>query len=70
MLSASSSSGHGVGTATLSGQFIALQISGQSEEFDTMSPMPSIPFPGGKWANSPLLKLALAWYGFRHCTGV
>ena len=70
MLSASSFSGHGVGTATLPGQLIALPISGQSEEFDTMSRMPSIPFPGGKWANSPILKLTMAWCSLRDCIGV
>ena len=70
ILSASGYSGHGVGTATLSGKLMALAIAGQSEGFATMARMPSVPFPGGKWVQSPLLKLAMTWYSLRDNLGV
>jgi gamma-glutamylputrescine oxidase len=70
ILSASGYSGHGVGAATLSGKLLALAIAGQSEGFDTMTRMPSVPFPGGKWAQSPLLKLAMTWYSLRDTLGL
>ena len=70
ILSASGYSGHGVGAATLSGKLLALAIAGQSEGFDTMTRMPSVPFPGGKWLQSPLLKLAMTWYSLRDTLGL
>jgi gamma-glutamylputrescine oxidase len=70
ILSASGYSGHGVGAATLSGKLLALAIAGQSEGFDTMTRMPSVPFPGGKWVQSPLLKLAMTWYSLRDTLGL
>ena len=70
MLSASGYSGHGVGTATLSGKLMAMAIAGQSEGFDTMARVPSVPFPGGKWVQSPLLKLAMTWYSLRDTLGI
>ncbi|MDE2632419.1 MAG: FAD-binding oxidoreductase [Paracoccaceae bacterium] len=70
ILSASGYSGHGVGAATLSGKLMALAIAGQSEGFDTMARMPSVPFPGGKWVQSPLLKLAMTWYSLRDNLGI
>jgi gamma-glutamylputrescine oxidase len=70
MLSASGYSGHGVGTATLSGKLMAMAIAGQSEGFDTMARVPSVPFPGGKLVQSPLLKLAMTWYSLRDTLGI
>jgi len=49
---------------------LALAIAGQSEGFDTMTRMPSVPFPGGKWVQSPLLKLAMTWYSLRDTLGL
>ena len=70
ILSASGYSGHGVGTATHAGQFMAQAIQGQSEGFDTLSRVPSLPFPGGATLRSPLLALAMTWYALRDRLGV
>jgi len=29
-----------------------------------------VPFPGGKWVQSPLLKLAMTWYSLRDTLGL
>ncbi|WP_109313896.1 FAD-binding oxidoreductase [Ruegeria sp. AU67] len=65
VLSASGYSGHGVGTATHAGQLMALAIQGQAEGFDTMARVPALPFPGGPALRSPLLVLAMTWFGLR-----
>jgi len=70
VLSASGYSGHGVGTATHAGQLMALAVQGQSEGFDTLSRIPTHPFPGGAMARSPLLTLAMSWYAMRDRLGV
>ena len=70
MLSASGYSGHGVGTATHAGALIAEAICGQSNGFDTMSALPSVPFPGGVRGRAPLLALAMTWYGLRDRIGL
>ncbi|MTI03789.1 FAD-binding oxidoreductase [Roseibium sp. RKSG952] len=70
ILSASGYSGHGVGTATHAGQLMAMAIQGQSEGFDTMSKVPSLPFPGGPALRSPLLVLAMTWYAMRDRLGL
>ncbi|MGV6805982.1 MAG: NAD(P)/FAD-dependent oxidoreductase [Ruegeria sp.] len=70
ILSASGYSGHGVGTATHAGQLMALAIQGQAEGFDTMSRVPTLPFPGGPTLRSPLLVLAMTWYAMRDRLGL
>ncbi len=70
ILSASGYSGHGVGTATHAGQLMARAIQGDSDGFDTMSRIPTSPFPGGAALRSPLLALAMSWYSLRDRLGV
>ncbi|WP_223425980.1 NAD(P)/FAD-dependent oxidoreductase [Tateyamaria pelophila] len=69
-LSASGYSGHGVGTATHAGKLMADAILGQSDGFDTMAALPSMPFPGGVALRSPLLALAMTWYSLRDRVGL
>jgi gamma-glutamylputrescine oxidase len=64
-LSASGYSGHGIGTATHAGKLMADAVIGESEGFDSMAAIPKISFPGGRALRSPLLALAMAWYGIR-----
>ncbi|KIN71697.1 NAD(P)/FAD-dependent oxidoreductase [Sulfitobacter guttiformis] len=70
MLSASGYSGHGVGTATHAGQLMARAIVGDADGFDTLAALPSTPFPGGPAMRSPLLVLAMSWYGLRDKLGL
>ncbi len=70
MLSASGYSGHGLGTATHTGQLMAKALMGQSEGFDTMAAIPATPFPGGPALRSPLLVLAMTWYAMRDRLGL
>jgi gamma-glutamylputrescine oxidase len=70
ILSASGYSGHGVGTATHAGQLMARAIQGDSDGFDTLSAVPSTPFPGGPAMRSPLLVLAMTWYAMRDRMGI
>jgi gamma-glutamylputrescine oxidase len=70
VLSASGYSGHGVGTATHAGQLMARAVQGDGEGFDTLSALPSSPFPGGSALRSPLLVLAMSWYSLRDRLGV
>lgn len=70
VLSASGYSGHGVGTATHAGMLMARAIQGESDGFDTMARIPSVPFPGGPSMRSPLLVLAMSWYGLRDRLGI
>ena len=63
-------SGHGVGTATHAGQLIAQAIHGDSTGFDIMASVPSQRFPGGTLLRSPLLVLAMTWYGLRDKLGI
>jgi gamma-glutamylputrescine oxidase len=69
ILNASGYSGHGVGTATHAGYLMAKAITGEAEGFDTMSRIPSLPFPGGAALRSPLLVLAMTWYSLRDRLG-
>lgn len=69
-LSASGYSGHGVALATLAGKIMAEAISGQAERFDTLAALPSSAFPGGATMRSPLLVLAMTWYGLRDKLGI
>ena len=63
-------SGHGVGNATHAGKLIAQTILNQdSKGFDAMEKVPSLPFPGGRFARSPLLVMAMTWYSLRDKIG-
>lgn len=63
-------SGHGVGAATHAGKLIAQTILNQdSSGFDAMEKVPSLPFPGGRFARSPLLVMAMTWYSLRDRLG-
>ncbi len=70
ILSASGYSGHGVGSATQAGQLMAAAIRGETEGFDTMAAIPTTPFPGGAALRSPLLVLAMLWFGLRDRVGI
>lgn len=70
VLSASGYSGHGVGTATHAGQLMALAIAGQSEGFDTLAKVPAPAFPGGGGLRTPLLVMAMTWFGLRDRLGI
>ena len=70
ILSASGYSGHGVGTATHAGYLMALAVQGDGDGFDTMSSIPSLPFPGGPAMRNPLLVLAMSWYAMRDRLGI
>ena len=70
ILSASGYSGHGVGTATHAGRLMAEAIAGQSEGFNTMSRIPTAPFPGGPKMRTPLLALAMTWFSLRDRLGL
>jgi gamma-glutamylputrescine oxidase len=70
ILSASGYSGHGVGTATHAGKLMADAIIGESDGFDVMSAIPTRPFPGGAAMRTPLLTLAMSWYGLRDRLGL
>jgi len=65
ILSISGYSGHGVGMATLAGKLAAEAIAGQAERFDVMATIPRPRFPGGAALRTPLLALAMVWYGLR-----
>ena len=65
ILSLSGFSGSGVALATLSGQIAAETIAGQAERFDIMAKVPTTTFPGGPRFRSPLLVLAMLWFGLR-----
>jgi gamma-glutamylputrescine oxidase len=69
ILSASGYSGHGVGTATHAGKLMADAVAGESDGFDTMSRIPTPPFPGGSLLRSPLLVLGMTWYALRDRLG-
>ncbi|WP_375280949.1 NAD(P)/FAD-dependent oxidoreductase [Pseudooctadecabacter sp.] len=65
VLSISGYSGHGVALATLGGKLAAEAVQGQAERFDLFATLPSPRFPGGAALRSPLLALAMIWYGLR-----
>ncbi len=65
ILSVSGYSGHGVGMATLAGKLASEAIAGQAERFDILATIPRLRFPGGTALRTPLLTLAMLWYGLR-----
>ena len=70
ILSASGYSGHGVGSATHAGYLMARAVEGETDGFDAMSAIPTLPFPGGAALRNPLLVLAMSWYALRDRLGV
>ncbi|MEL7012271.1 MAG: FAD-binding oxidoreductase [Pseudomonadota bacterium] len=70
MLSASGYSGHGVGNATHAGKLMADAICGDTDGFDTMSRIPTQPFPGGTALRHPILVLAMTWFALRDRLGL
>ena len=64
-LNASGYSGSGVAMATMGGKMAADTLLGQSQQFDTMSRIPTQRFPGGARFRNPLLVAAMLWYQFR-----
>ncbi len=65
ILSVSGYSGHGIGMATLAGKLASEAIAGQAERFDIFADIPRPRFPGGARLRTPLLTLAMIWYGLR-----
>lgn len=70
ILSASGFSGHGVGTATHAGWLMAKAIEGETDGFDAMAALPTVPFPGGAALRTPLLVLGMTWYALRDRLGI
>lgn len=70
VVSASGYSGHGLGSATHAGQMIAAALTGAPEDFDTMARVPARVFPGGGFARTPLLAMAMSWYALRDRLGL
>ncbi|TCO70873.1 NAD(P)/FAD-dependent oxidoreductase [Rhodovulum euryhalinum] len=69
ILSAGGYSGHGVALATLAGRLLAEASRGPSAGFESFARLPCPPFPGGTALRTPLLALAMAWYGLRDTLG-
>ncbi len=65
VLSVSGYSGHGVAIATLAGKLAAEAVAGDASGFDVFTRIPAAKFPGGPRLRSPLLALAMVWYGLR-----
>ncbi|WP_062763431.1 FAD-binding oxidoreductase [Falsirhodobacter sp. alg1] len=70
VLSASGYSGHGVAMATMAGKIMAEAVAGEAGRFDLMARLPQHRFPGGSALRSPLLALAMTWYGLRDRLGL
>jgi gamma-glutamylputrescine oxidase len=68
--SASGYSGHGVGMAVMAGRLLGRAIAGDGTGFDLMAAIPTRSFPGGAAFRSPLLVLAMGWYGLRDRLGI
>lgn len=68
--SASGYSGHGVALATFAGKVMADAIAGRMDQWDVLDALPSLRFPGGPAFRSPVLKLAMTWYGLRDRLGL
>ena len=69
-LAAGGFSGHGVAITGLTGKIMAEAITGQAGRFETLSKLPSLPFPGGPRVRAPLLTLAMTWFSLRDRLGV
>lgn len=69
-LAAGGFSGHGVAITGLTGKIMAEAVTGQAGRFETLSKLPSMPFPGGAHARAPLLTLAMTWFSLRDRLGI
>ena len=58
-------SGSGIHMATMGGKIAAEAISGEVEDWNLLSALPTPQFPGGDWFRMPLLRLAMFWYSLR-----
>ncbi|MEO0484639.1 MAG: FAD-binding oxidoreductase [Pseudomonadota bacterium] len=63
-------SGHGVALTAIAGRCLAEAIAGEMERFETLSALPTPPFPGGAAFRAPLLTLAMTWYSLRDRLGL
>lgn len=63
-------SGHGVALAGFSGSLIGKAIIGETEQFDIISNLPALSFPGGDRLRAPLLTLGMTWYALRDRLGL
>lgn len=70
IVSAGGFSGHGVALSGLAGKVMAEAIAGQAERFDTLAALDVPNFPGGSAFRTPLLTLAMTWYGLRDRLGI
>jgi len=70
ILSASGYSGHGLAMATLAGRILAQATQSVAGDFDVMARLPSRAFPGGALLRSPILALAMTWFGLRDRLGI
>ncbi|MGP4952265.1 NAD(P)/FAD-dependent oxidoreductase [Psychrobacter sp. T6-1] len=63
-------SGHGVTGSHLFGQILADAINGKTDEFDTFTKIPWIPFPGGRALRVPYSVMGSWWYALKDRTGL
>jgi gamma-glutamylputrescine oxidase len=57
-------SGHGVALSGQSGAMLAKAVIGDASQFDVMSKLTHMPFPGGP-LRTPALALGMAWFKLR-----
>ncbi len=62
-------SGHGVPTATMAGKLIASAIDSASDDFDLMSGLRTLKFPGGPLLRRPSLVAGMLFYSLRDRLG-
>ncbi len=62
-------SGQGAILSTLAGKLIADAMAATPEEFDLISKLAPLPFPGGTALRTPLHVLGMIWYGLRDRLG-
>ncbi len=65
ILTAGGYSGYGLGMGTFSGHVLAQAIDGTASRFDCMGSIPTMMFPGGSLARTPLLVLAMMYCTLR-----
>lgn len=63
-------SGHGVALTAIAGRTLAEAIAGHVDRFETLSALPTPPFPGGRALRAPILTLAMTWYSLRDRLGL
>ena len=62
-------SGHGVPTATMAGKLIADAIDAGSDDFDLLSDLRTLKFPGGPILRRPSLIAGMLFYSLRDRLG-